>query len=319
MGDWSDIEERFNDFRERSKEFNEERKTKKRKDEQMASKTKIQAPAQSTALVPKAPEAMEPWEREMFEEAQAATGQVAGLATGGSTFSIRAGQLSFNKNPIPGNEVAVVVLAALPMRAYYEGDFDPDNMAPPACYAFNRDPKTEPWVPYKDVAAPVCKEGCLNCPNNVFGSAKGGTRKGKACPERIRLAVIPAGQIENSKFDPAMDVESLTAAEVAFFPVPTTSMKAYASYVAALKSTTQRPPFAVVTRIKVRPDPKSQVAVEFSREALADKDVIATLRERSKEGYEKVLFPFPAAGEEKTEAPAKGAPAGKAPRNKFAK
>lgn len=267
----------------------------------------------TAALVPKAPEAMEPWEQELFGEAQDATGQVAGLASGGSSFSIRAGVLTFNKQEIPGNEVAVVVLAALPMRACYEGDFNPNNMTPPVCYAFNRSPKTDPWMPYKDVVEPVCKEGCLNCPNNVFGTAKGGTRKGKACPERIRLAVIPAGTFEGGKFEPNMDIETLQAAEIAFFPVPTTSMKAYTSYVEALKSTTQRPPFAVVTRIKVRPDAKNQVAVEFTREALADKDVIATLRARAAEAYEKVLFPFPAAGDTPAAVPSP-APKAQAPK-----
>lgn len=267
----------------------------------------------TTALVRKAPEDMEAWEKELFDDAQRATEQEAGVG-GGSFFSIRAGVLSLNGNQIPNNEIAVAILDSVLLKTFYAEKFDPDTMAAPTCYAFSRDPSDV--APFKDVAKP-CAAKCSECPNNVFGTADGGKRRGKACADRRRLAVIAAGTMVGGTFHPTTDAKALEKAEIAFFTVPPTSLNDFANYVRGLKANYQRPPYAVFTLIKVKPDPKKQVAVEFTMLAAAAKDAVPVLSARHHEAEEKIIFPFPSAASQDAERPA--AVAGKAPRNKFAK
>jgi hypothetical protein len=273
----------------------------------MAMKTKA-AVKTETALVPKAPDAMEPWEKELFDDAQKATEQEAGVG-GGNFFSIMAGILSYNGNQIPGNGISVVVLDSVLLKTFYADKFDPDAMGAPACYAFGRDPTN--IAPHKDVKKP-CAENCHECPNNAFGTADGGKRKGKACADRRRLAVIAAGTMENGVFQPATEPDILKKAEIAFFTVPPTSLGDFANYVRGLKASLQRPPYAVYTHIQVRSDPKKQVAVDFTMLAPADREAVPVLSARHREAEEKIIFPFPSA-EAKEAAP----PAGKAPKKKF--
>jgi hypothetical protein len=283
----------------------------------MATKTtktaapKTETAASSTALVRKAPEEMEAWEAAMFADAEKAVGQEAGVG-GGNFFSIRAGQLSINGNPIPGNEIAVAVLDSVTLKTFYAEKFDPDSMGAPVCYAFGRDDNI---APHEAVKTP-CSDKCFDCANNEFGTADGGNRKGKACADRRRLAVITAGTMVNGTFHPTTNSEDLRKAEIAFFTVPPTSIKEWANYCKGLKASIQRPPYAVFTLIKVTPDAKKQVAVSFTLLAPAPKDAVMVLSDRHREAEEKIIFPFPSpAAEEKKPA----APAGKQPRNKFAK
>src|SRR4029077_7888311 len=78
------------------------------------------------------------WEQELEQQAQVAAGMAA--STGDAQFfSVRAGQLSFGGMPLPGNQMGVVILDAILENVYYEGEFNPDEPAPPTCFAFARD------------------------------------------------------------------------------------------------------------------------------------------------------------------------------------
>jgi len=267
---------------------------------------KIKAPTKTeptTALVRKAPEDMEAWERDLWEDAQKASTQEAGVG-GGNFISTQGGVLKFNDNVIPGNEIAVAVLDSVTVKTFFPGKFSPGKSDAPSCYAFSRD---EDLKPHEAVKNP-CADTCLECPNNVFGTADGGERAGKACADRRRLAVISVGTMLNGVFHPTTDAEALAKAEIAFFTVPPTSLKAWAGYVKGLKASIQRPPYAVYTLIKLKPDAVKQFSVEFSLLAPAAQSAISVLKARHAEAEDKIIFPFPTKTEEKApSAPAKAA------------
>ena len=83
------------------------------------------------------------WEKELAESAreQVQSEDTAALG-GGRFFSIRAGQLSIDDAPLPGNQMAVVILDSIMENVYYEEGFDPDVRTPPTCFAFGRDAET---------------------------------------------------------------------------------------------------------------------------------------------------------------------------------
>ena len=85
------------------------------------------------------------------------------------------------------NMEIVIVNAATLSRTYYEGSYDPSNVAPPACWS--HDTK----VPAPEVENPKASN-CQQCPMNVKGSGQGETR---ACKFQQRLAITPANDLKN--------------------------------------------------------------------------------------------------------------------------
>lgn len=81
----------------------------------------------------------------------------------------------------------VIVNAAPISRTYYEGSYDPSNVAPPACWS--HDSK----VPAPEVDSPKASN-CQQCPMNVKGSGQGETR---ACKFQQRLAIAPESDMNN--------------------------------------------------------------------------------------------------------------------------
>lgn len=253
----------------------------------MASRKKQEALAvagqQETGLVK--------WDDELAKYAQQAADREQIVA--GQFFSVRAGKLALAGQEIKGNEVNVVVLKDIFENDYYPHKFDPNNKAPPDCYAFGDDEKS--MKPHEKATNPQA-ESCAACKHNEWGSSPKG--KGKACQNRRRLAVIPAGDLTS---------EGVAKAEVAYFKVPVTSGRFWGAYVKALASMHKRPPFAVVTNIKVEPDEQTQVKVHFNTVEVVPKESLGAIMGRVKEQEEGIRFPYPEAkDEEKPAKPAKG-------------
>lgn len=250
------------------------------------------------ALAVAAPTGMMKWDDELAKYAEAASAKEQIIA--GQFLSVKAGQMSLGGNPIKGNEVNVVVLKDIYENTYYPGEYDADNKAPPACYAFGDDEKE--MAPHPQASDPQA-ERCKDCKMNEWGSSTKGKRTGKACQNRRRLALIPAGDLSP---------EAVAKAEVVYFKVPVTSGKFWGAYVKNVASTHRRPPFAVVTSVSCEPDPKTQVRVGFQLVEPAPQESLGALLARAKEQEEGIRFPYPEAREE---AP-KVAPKAKA-RSKF--
>lgn len=113
----------------------------------------------------------------------------------------------------PRGSIDVVILKANPhlSKNWYENGFVEGSNAPPDCSSANG--------VYPDQGVPKKQSNvCLTCPKNAWGSATGGSGKGKACGDHRRMAVVPVADIKNELFGgplllrcPAASLQDLAA------------------------------------------------------------------------------------------------------------
>lgn len=218
--------------------------------------------------------ALQNYEERWAQEAQRAAESEP--LSGGTWLSARGGQLMIGDQALPGNQAAVIVLDSIRENTYYGSRFDPNAPLPPVCYAIGRD--ADPLFPHTDMQKdlnyfkPQHVEngqvmGCDGCPLNEWGSAPQG--RGKACQNRRRLTVIPAGyyvpkpgsrDFSLELFD---DPAHFQKTEVAFCKLPVTSVSNWAKYVNQLAANIRRPPYGVVTRLHIEPHQQHQYEMCF--------------------------------------------------------
>lgn len=229
------------------------------------------------------------WDEQLAAQAEVAAGMEANTGTG-SFFSFKGGVLSFNDNPLPDNEVAVIIVDHVLENVFYEGAYDPEDPSGPTCFAFGRS-ETEMGPHDKVLAAGqgVCDD-CENCPNNEWGSAD--TGRGKACRNVRRLAVIPAGELDDGSFDAFEDPEHFESAAIAFMKLPVTSVKGYAAFVKQIASAMRRPPHGIFTKVKVVPDAKSQFKVTFEALGQVPNELMQAVMNRHEEAKGVIEFPY---------------------------
>lgn len=96
----------------------------------------------------------------------------------------------------PRNSIEIVILKAAPYisKIWYEQGYVEGSNAAPDCFSPNG-VVPDPQSTKKQANA------CANCPQNVWGSkiTEAG-KKGKACSDSKRLAVVPVGDIPNETF-----------------------------------------------------------------------------------------------------------------------
>lgn len=227
------------------------------------------------------------WDEEMAKQAVAAKTMEDSTATG-QFFSVRAGQLSFNGAPVPGNRMGVVILDAVMENVFYEGEFNPDQPTSPTCYAFGR--SLEELAPHEQVDDKQ-SDKCQGCPMNEFGTADKG--RGKACRNTRRLALLPAGTFKpNGDFELIADPKHYETAQAAFLKLPVTSVRGYSGFVKSASVVMHRPPHGIATCITVQPDPKNQVAVTFEPLEKMPNAVMAAIMKRHDEMRELIAFPY---------------------------
>ena len=128
----------------------------------------------------------------------------------------------------PAASLEVIVLKTHPgvAKTYYSKGFREGSVEKPDCYS------NDGTAPAADAQSPQAKK-CAACPHNQWGSkiTEDG-KKGKSCADVKRLAVAPAGQIN----DPML------------LRVPAASLKTWDQYVDLLKKRGVPPP-AVVTKV----------------------------------------------------------------------
>jgi hypothetical protein len=222
------------------------------------------------------------------KQAQAAAEQAP--ATSGTFISTRGGILSFGDEELPGNQACVIILDMLREHTYYANKFDPDVAASPVCYAFGR--AGEEMAPHHSMQADVTyfqpqAEECKDCKWNEWGSAD--TGRGKACQNRERLALIPAGYYQPKKGSRDFDLELFTdpkhfqSADTAFIRLPVTSVAGWWKYVSQLATQSHRPPHGVVTRLFIEPHPKWQYQVHFEMVEEVSNDLAQIIMARHEE------------------------------------
>lgn len=102
------------------------------------------------------------------------------ISNKGKTFTLPDGT-------VMGPALEVVILGYIQANAYFAGVFDVNNPQPPTCFAYAK-PGDE-LKPTASVEKPEC-DVCKDCSFDEFGSANGGSGKGKACKNEYQVAVI---------------------------------------------------------------------------------------------------------------------------------
>lgn len=236
------------------------------------------------------------WEDRLANYAKAAVEQEASVSTG-QFISTKAGQLTYQGNPVKDNTLDVVVIDGILENTYYEGKYDPNNPAPPICYAFGRDDKE--MKPHERSSKPQAKS-CGECKWNQWESADEG--RGKACKNTRRLALLPTTD---------MTAAGLKKMEAAFLRVPVTSVKGWAAYTRGVAALRHLPPFGVVTRIRTVPDPKNQFRMTFEHNGDIPEPLMETVVERHEAMREEIAFPYPEATEAAEKKPARNERSGR--------
>lgn len=206
--------------------------------------------------------------------------------------------MAYEGNPVPNNTINVIVLTSAFENSLYTSAYDPNNISNPDCFALSLtgdDMVPDPMVPNPP------SQTCDACPNLVWGSdPKGG--RGKACKEVVRLALLPVGN--------ASSEEAISKSEIATMKLSVTNVKHWGNYVQKLAAMSGRPPWSVITEIKVVPDVKSQFRVEFKDLGLISEDsILSALSQRVEMGRAAIMAPYDSLGRvEQEDAPA---PSGK--------
>jgi hypothetical protein len=136
-----------------------------------------------------------------------------------------------------GTTLDVVILADMYDHSYYDRDYDPDTITPPACFAINS--VLSEMTPH-ETSPDKQSASCNTCPKNEFGSAKNG--KGKACRNGRRLLVAAVTKLDHDQYQPNLG-------DLAIINIPPTSLKAYARYTKNITVVHKLPTWAVVTKL----------------------------------------------------------------------
>lgn len=243
--------------------------------------------------------ALTTWDEELAKQAAISAGMEQSTATG-QFFSLRSGQLSWQDAPLPGNQMAVIILDSIFETVYYEGAYDPDTPQGPVAFAFGRDQATMVW--HENSSPEFAGKLCAESEVCEWGSAD--TGRGKAARETRRLALIPAGTFDqNGKLQLIEDEDHYATTAIGFMKLPVTSVKGYAAFVKQIAGALKRPPHGIVTKVKVVPDPKSQFKVVFEPIMNAPNDLMAAIMQRHAEAKATIDFPYAPFDEEAAAAP----------------
>jgi hypothetical protein len=259
-------------------------------------------PAQALALP-------EEWRKELAAAAKESSAVETPSVT---NVSFKSGVLSIGGTPCPGNTTTAIIVGSAFERALYDGPFDANNPRNPICFALT--PDGEDSAPHANSEHPQGgKDGkCKGCPMDEWGSAGEG-RRGKACKEIRRLALIPADKLEST--------EDILASELAMAKVPVTSVRNWSNYVHKVSAMLNVPFWAVVSRMSVKPHIKNQFEVLFDIEdPIEDVAALQAIKLKVTHVEPFVMAPYSSAGQAEGGAKAPAKPAGPpapTPKRKF--
>lgn len=120
-----------------------------------------------------------------------------------------------------GTHAEFVVVDFISANRYYADAYDPNNLAPPDCFAMGTNLST---MAPDDLSPQKESDNCARCPYNQFGSANGGRGAGKACKNSRELAVL--------LIDPETEQAGTTLYTISLPPTAIKSFDGMVSYVA---------------------------------------------------------------------------------------
>lgn len=231
-----------------------------------------------------------PWDEELARLSEIAA--KAEAKTGGlQFFSTRGGSLSWQDSPIQNDEMGVIILHSIFENVYYEGRYDPDDVQPPTCFAFAEE--EDDLIPHDIIVkagTAQSTEGCTDCEHNQWGTAE--TGRGKACRNTRRLGLLLAGEFGKDGDFTIYDDSYFESASPGYLRLPVTSVRGYGAYVKQMANAFRRPPCAMVTRISLEPDPKTQFKVTFTALEKVSDELIGTILQRREEISEIISTPY---------------------------
>lgn len=268
-------------------------------------------------MAKKKKDAIANYDEELAQLAGAAASQEANVG-GGKTISIKGGVISIEGNPVSDNKLACVIVDSIHENVYYTERYDPDDPAPPTCYAFGR--HDEDMAPHGECEEPQ-DDACASCEFNQWGSADVG--RGKACSNKRRLALLPAGTFDSDgNFEPYDDLDLFQTEDLYYLKIPVTSIKGFAGHVKQMATIHKRPPWAMFTLLHMDEDSDWPKPL-FDIIDKVPNDLIPILKERNAEAAASIEYPYPKAADEpapkKRKQAAKKKPAKKKPAARKAK
>lgn len=234
------------------------------------------------------------WDEELAKHAK----QAAALETPTTqNISVRGGYMTLNGQAVPNSELDVIVVASTFENQYYDPafPFDPDNLRNPVCFAMST--TGEDMVP-DPKSTQIQNVDCATCPQMAWKSDPI-RKKGKACKEKRKLALLPAGQMK--------DVAAIKKAELAVLAIPVTSVKNWANYVNQLSEEHQRPPFAMLTTVRARPHPRYQLEVSFELKGFVGEEFLGAVMDRITPAQTLMMTPYEGQPEDPTKSKAENA------------
>lgn len=173
------------------------------------------------------------------------------ISTKGGVFTLPGGET--NKGPIHS-----VVVDFIRQNNYYTAAYNPNELAPPDCFAIGRN--INEMQPSANAKNPQSDGLCKDCAHNKFGSATNGG-KGKACTNNLNLALLP------EEFDESSDLLLIRVAP--------TGLTSWDKHVRALASK-NLDPIQIVTEIGFNPD-VSYPTLLFKADAPVASDKLSSL------------------------------------------
>lgn len=213
----------------------------------LADKTKKEKKAKGGALI-----SMKELEK-MYALESRASAEAAPVAGGVPIISTRGEQFQIGDNILP-DVIELIVVAEGLLNIYYDSEYDPDNKAPPACFAVAVAEKNADAKIISHETSPNRQGGkdfkCMGCEMNIYGTAERG--RGKACANKRNLAVVFAD-------DPAI-LNGEGTPTWGFLQLPPTSLSDWGKFVTGLDRVERRPPHGVITKFTFdRKNPKEQL------------------------------------------------------------
>jgi hypothetical protein len=214
--------------------------------------------------------------------------------------SFRGGHMTLDGVSVPNSDLDCVIITSSFENQYFDPEipFDPDNLQNPICFAMSVD--GEEMAP--DASSPKIQHNgpCSDCWAAQWKSDPV-RKKGKACKEKRKLMILPASQMING---------GIKKASMAMASLSPTNVSLWSDYVNYLLNTYQRPPFAVLTTISVRPHPKKQLEVTYKCKGMVGDEHLSDIMDRIPGAQKIMTRPY----EGKPDDPTKATTENKKPR-----
>lgn len=187
--------------------------------------------SETTAIEKKeAPGALANYEERLAQEAR---DEAAKERITAPSMSCYGGKITIAGQPVEGPSVQAVILASTFMKTLYRTDYDPDEIAPPSCWAIAE--KEEDLICSPQGWEQIHPDGCAKCPANQWKSDD--RQKGKACSDQRKVALIAGNDLNSPE------------ATIYTLKVSPTGLPIWKRFVNSAKDTFNRPPHGILAEL----------------------------------------------------------------------